>query len=34
MKLTDEERSSLVKLHLEKAKAFLKQADEMFDCFQ
>lgn len=30
MKLTDEERSSLVTLHLEKAKVFLTQADEMF----
>ena len=31
MKLTDEERNSLVILQLEKAKVFLKQADEMFD---
>lgn len=30
MKLTDEERISLVVLQLEKAKVFLKQADEMF----
>ena len=30
MKLTDEERNSLVILQLEKAKVFLKQADEMF----
>ena len=29
MKLTDEERNSLVVLQLEKAKVFLKQADEM-----
>ena len=31
MKLTDEERNSLVILQPEKAKVFLKQADEMFD---
>ena len=31
MKLTDEERNSLVILQLEEAKVFLKQADEMFD---
>ena len=31
LKLTDEERNSLVILQLEKAKVFLKQADEMFD---
>ena len=31
MKLTDEERNSLVILQLEKAKVLLKQADEMFD---
>lgn len=30
MKLTDEERNSLVILQFEKAKVFLKQADEMF----
>ena len=36
MKLTDEERNSLVILQLEKAIVFLNQADEMFDlkyCF-
>lgn len=31
MKLTDEERASLVALQMEKAKIFLKQADEMFE---
>ena len=31
MKLTDEERNSLVVLQMEKAKTFLKQADEMYE---